>query len=154
MLIKGGWRDYFPKSDLLNGFIGDKVALCLDLVSRACPFTFLLSISASLTCCIQTSLGCSPTNTSLGRGRPTGSLARMSSQKSIRTQGNGTNIKETCFSLSLTLRRPCLRNCALLGQAETAPSLLRLFSTKIFCTMPLPSLLTLNTRLTQSGQSS
>lgn len=43
MLIKGEYRDYFPKSDLLEGFIGDKVALCLDLVSFSPP-SFILVI--------------------------------------------------------------------------------------------------------------
>lgn len=34
MEINVDWRDHFPKSDLMNGYIGDKVPLCVDLPAK------------------------------------------------------------------------------------------------------------------------
>jgi len=34
MEINVNWRDHFPKSDLTNGYIGDKVPLCVDLPQK------------------------------------------------------------------------------------------------------------------------
>jgi cullin-associated NEDD8-dissociated protein 1 len=35
MQVKGSWRDMFPKMDLGDGFIGDRLPLCVDLPSKA-----------------------------------------------------------------------------------------------------------------------